>query len=174
MKPMRLVPLLGAAVLAACVAETPRPPAPQLRPAPRPPVQAPPPPAPEWQDLPLTPGAWSYDETGAGSQARFGPEGAEPGFVVRCDKARGEISLSRQGIATGNTMTVRTSFGARTLPLSIEAGATFVFAAIPATDSLLDNLAFSRGRFTVDVPGTATLVIPAWPEPARVIEDCRG
>jgi hypothetical protein len=35
-------------------------------------------------------------------------------------------------------------------------------------------MVFSRGRFTVEVPGAPMLVIPAWPEPARVIEDCRG
>jgi hypothetical protein len=60
---------------------------------------------------------------------------------------------------------LRTTFGERTLPSG---------AALPATDPLLDELAFSRGRFTVDAAGTATLVIPAWPEPARVIGDCRG
>ena len=177
MKPVRLIPLLGAAALAACVAETPRPPPPQPRPVRRPvemPRPAPQPPQPEWQDLPLTLGNWSYFEGQRGSDARFGLDGSAPALIVRCDKARGEIILSRQGLTTGNTMSVRTSFGARNLPLSIEEGATYVSAAMPATDLFLDNLAFSRGRFTVDVPGIATLVIPSWSEPARVIEDCRG
>jgi hypothetical protein len=40
-------------------------------------------------------------------------------------------------------------------------------------DPLLDAIAFSRGRFMVEVPGTATLYLPAWPEVARVVEDCR-
>jgi hypothetical protein len=35
-------------------------------------------------------------------------------------------------------------------------------------------MAFSRGRFLVTVEGGASLVVPAWPELARVIEDCRG
>jgi hypothetical protein len=35
-------------------------------------------------------------------------------------------------------------------------------------------MAFSRGRFMVEAQGMATLVLPAWPEPARVVEDCRG
>jgi len=38
---------------------------------------------------------------------------------------------------------------------------------------LLDAIAFSRGRFSVEAAGTARLVIPAWPEAARVVEACR-
>jgi hypothetical protein len=45
---------------------------------------------------------------------------------------------------------------------------------LQARDPLLDQIAFSRGRFTIEAPGAAMLVIPAWPEAARVIEDCRG
>jgi hypothetical protein len=72
-------------------------------------------------------------------------------------------------------MTVRTSAGTRSLPLSLQAEPrAYVWSALPATDRLLDQIAFSRGRFTVEVPGTQMLVIPAWAEPARVVEDCRG
>ena len=42
-----------------------------------------------------------------------------------------------------------------------------------AYDPLLDAIAFSRGRFTVESESGAMLVLPAWPEPARVVEDCR-
>ena len=41
-------------------------------------------------------------------------------------------------------------------------------------DPVLDAMVFSRGRFAVEAPGTPLLVVPAWPEPARVIEDCRA
>jgi hypothetical protein len=40
-------------------------------------------------------------------------------------------------------------------------------------DSLLDAIAFSRGRFIVDGGGGLRLVLPASPEAARSIEDCR-
>jgi hypothetical protein len=94
---------------------------------------------------------------------------------VRCERARSQVSLWREGTTSGNTMTVRTSAGARNLPLSISAQPLAgVWAALPTGDRLLDEIAFSRGRFTIEVPGTQMLVIPSWPEPARVVEDCRG
>jgi hypothetical protein len=47
-------------------------------------------------------------------------------------------------------------------------------AELAAFDNLFDALAFSRGRFSVTAAGGAPLVLPAWPEPARAIEDCRN
>jgi hypothetical protein len=48
---------------------------------------------------------------------------------------------------------------------------------LAARDPLLDAMAFSRGRIAVTVGGVAggaeALVMPAWPEAARTIEDCR-
>jgi hypothetical protein len=72
-------------------------------------------------------------------------------------------------------MTVRTSSTARSLPVSVQAEPLpSASVGLTATDRLLDEIAFSRGRFTVELPGTPMLIIPAWPEPARVVEDCRG
>jgi hypothetical protein len=45
--------------------------------------------------------------------------------------------------------------------------------ALPATDPLLDQIAFTRGRFML-AAGTLELILPAWPEIARVVEDCRS
>jgi len=45
---------------------------------------------------------------------------------------------------------------------------------LAAYDPLLDALAFSRARFAVVAAGSPPLVLPAWPEIARVIEDCRA
>ncbi len=180
MKPVRAALLLGCvAVATGCVPRReppPPPPAPIARPAP-PPVRTIPPPPPQtnWQDLPLTPGRWFYRTEGQGSLASFGSTDGAASFTVRCDGARRQIILSRQGITTGNMMTVRTSYSARSLPLSVQTEPlNFVFTNLPASDRFLDGMAFSRGRFTVEVPGTPMLVIPAWPEPARVVEDCRG
>lgn len=146
----------------------PSPPAAAPAPAPAP---SPPPAAADWRDIPLTPGQWAY-QNGA---ALFGPAGAAPLLSVRCDAARREVLLSRAGITTGNVLIVRTSYGSRSLPLSVAAGGASELAArVPASDKMLDELAFTRGRFTVEMQGTAMLVVPAWPEPARVIEDCRG
>jgi len=67
-------------------------------------------------------------------------------------------------------MTIVTGFGTRTL-----AGRSGEQAAptLPASDPLFDQIAFSRGRVLVRTAG-GDLVLPIWPEPARLIEDCRG
>lgn len=178
MKPVRAALLLGCVVAAVgCMPRRePPPPVQPERPV-APPVRAlpPPPPRANWQDLPLTQGRWLYRNEGQSSLALFGPADGEASFIVRCDRARRQVALSRAGITTGNTMTVRTSYFARSLPLSIQAEPlNSVVASLPAGDRFLDGIVFSRGRFTVEVPGTPMLVIPAWPEPARVVEDCRG
>ena len=179
MKSVRAVVMVGAvAALAGCVPkrEAPPPPPQQPRAAPRPaPAPPPPPPAADWRDLPLTAGAWVYGSQGGTSQALFGSPNSEAVSIVRCDRQRRQVSLWREGRATGNMMTVRTSFGARNLPVSVQAEPmAYVHASLPASDRFLDTIAFSRGRFTVEVPGQPMLVIPAWPEPARVVEDCRA
>ena len=43
-----------------------------------------------------------------------------------------------------------------------------------SSDAVLDQLAYSRGRFAVEVQGQETLIVPAWAEISRVIEECRG
>ena len=69
-------------------------------------------------------------------------------------------------------LTIRTSYGARSLPAARQQSA--LVARLAVSDPLLDQMAFSRGRFTVEAAGAPLLIVPAWPELARVIEDCRG
>jgi hypothetical protein len=143
--------------------QQPRPPQPQpARPLP------PPPPIADWRDVPLTPGGWVYRAEGAGPSAAFGQAAGGPAFTVRCDRAGRQVLLARGGGGPGNAITIRTSTLSRSLALS---GGS---AALPARDPLLDAIAFSRGRFTVEQAGLPMLVVPSWPEPARVIEDCRS
>lgn len=168
--------LAAFAALAACVpraAAPPPQPAPPPRPAPAPPAPppAPPPPAPPaaWQDGPLAPGDWSYSGAGAIPQAIF----AAPGgmlFALRCDAGQ-QIRMLRPGLS-GGPITIVTSFGQRVLPGTGNAGQAL--AALPASDPLFDQIVFSRGRFLVRGAGGVDLVLPSWPEPARLIEDCRG
>lgn len=170
MKFERMVLFGGLAAMTACVPQPKAPPpAPAPRPAPPPaqPLQPVPPAPTDWRDIPLTPGGWTYRQTQGGSEARFGS--GEPAlFVVRCNRARGAVELVRDAAASATAFSVRTSFGVRSFPIS---GGV---AAVQPRDSFLDGIAFSRGRFTVEGGGLPMLVIPAWPEPARVIEDCRG
>ena len=166
------VVLLGAVAACAPRQAPPPPPPPIAAPAPRP-VQPPPPPpvAEDWRDRPLTPGSWSYRGDGTISTASFNGGGSS--FALSCDRARRQVTLSRSGMATGNVMTIRTSSLARNLPVSAQGEPAAAVSSLSANDRFLDAIAFSRGRFTVEVPGTQMLVIPAWPEPARVVEDCR-
>lgn len=170
---MRIPGRIGAALsillLSGCVPRPapppPVPPAPPVRPAP---VLPPPPqPAVGWEDAPLTPGDWSLRVADGRAAAIYA--GAAPLFVVRCEPG-GRIALIRPG-GRGGALTIRTTYGARALPAA--AGPEGLAAIVAAADPLLDGIAFSRGRFAVEAEGQAPLLLPAWPEPARVVEDCR-
>jgi hypothetical protein len=170
--------LAGASLilLAACVAPAPPPP-----PAPRPAPPPPPPPAPvsqDWRDFPLTPGSWAYAGDAAGSSALFGRVGAEADLIVRCDRASRTVTLSWAGVPmpAGNATTITTSSGVVTYPAGA-VSANRIGVRLAANDPFLDKLAFSRGRFVVagavSEQASVRLVIPAWPEPGRAVEDCR-
>jgi len=170
---------LGAAAASALLAGCATKPAPAPKPGPeRPSVVAPPapppPPAPrEWQDLPLTPGDWVYGRDGAATQALFGPPASEALFILRCDPAERRVVLTREGAS--DRLEIRTSSASRTLPATARTDPlAYASASLPASDPLLDAIVFSRGRFSVEAAGGGMLILPAWPEPARVIEDCRG
>ncbi|MFN3389230.1 MAG: hypothetical protein ACK40O_09865, partial [Allosphingosinicella sp.] len=140
---------------AACVPRSqpqPEPPAP-VRPVPTAPVadEPPPPPAPNWEQAPLSPGDWYYSREGNGSQASFGAANSEGQFVVRCDRARRQIVLSREGRTNGRSLIIRTTGGARSLPATAQAEPlAYVSAALPASDPFLDAMVFSRGRIAVE------------------------
>lgn len=123
-----------------------------------------------WANAPLTPGAWVYHRTAsnARSRATFGPRGA-PLFEVACTN-QGNIALFRHG-ATAGSITVRTS--ATLKQMTGNALAAGLSVPVPADDAILDAMAFSRGRYAIEAPRVAPLVVPAWPELARVVEDCR-
>lgn len=174
--PARSAPLwacMAAAVLLVSCAPRPAPPAPPPPPAPAPrptPASPPPPPPADWRDAALSAGDWSFRSDGAVSTASFGPAGAAS-FVVRCDTGR-QVNLIRADASGAGPLVVRTTFGERSLAAS--SGAAGIAATLAASDPLLDEIMFSRGRFLVRTQGNADLIVPAWPEPARVIEDCRG
>ncbi|QGP79132.1 hypothetical protein [Sphingobium sp. CAP-1] len=186
---MRPIPSFAAfapslVLLASCVGPAPQRSAPapastppRFVPTPTPPAQ----PAPvttEWQYRPVSPGGWTYRVEAAGAVAYFG---ASAGFGVgnarltlRCDRASRRVSLSRAGVGQG-VMTVRTSYGATNWPATASGGVTAQLVAFrAASDAVLDQIAYSRGKFAVEAAGQDMLIVPAWAEVARVIEDCRG
>ncbi len=124
----------------------------------------------DWANAPLTPGAWVYHRSAsnARSRATFGPRGA-PLFEVACTN-QGNIALFRHGASAGS-ITVRTSATMRALTgNALSAGLS---VSVEANDAILDAMAFSRGRYAIEAPRVGTIVAPAWPELARVVEDCR-
>ena len=167
----RAVAVFVLASLAACAVPPPPPVAPP-----------PPPPAPtptttavgDWRDAPQTPGDWSYAATASGSAASFSSGGSTV-FALICDPVQRRITVSRAGQATAALpMTLRTTSTDRTFNATPAPGTLPTLAAVfSANDPLLDALAYSRGRFAVEVNGLPTLYLPAWSEVGRVTEDCR-
>lgn len=108
------------------------------------------------------------------SVARFGPTVADTHLTIRCDRAARRVSIIRAGAGQG-AMTLRTSYGATSWPATVTGTATPQTVAVrAAADTALDQLAYSRGKFAVEMAGLEPLILPAWPEISRVIEDCRG
>lgn len=174
--------LAAGMMISGCVPSAPQPtPAPTTpQPAPAPQQPALPPPAPpaavsNWLDAPQTPGDWSYRAAQGGGMALFGNPQTGALLTMRCNRAAGMVEIGRAGRATNQvTMQIRTETAERTLAAGPAQGNTpAIIAQVVAGDSLLDAMAFSRGRFAIDVPGTAPIYVPAWPEVTRVVEDCR-
>ena len=140
------------------------------RPVP-PPPPAPPPRVNDWRDAPITPGTWRWRMEGSRSVARFGNDA----LVLSCNREAAAVTLIRPGAGEDQVpMTVQTSTLSRTLSAAAQPGPPPMIAlTLQARDSLLDAMAFSRGRFAIETAGLPTLYAPSWPEVSRVIEDCR-
>ena len=141
-------------------------------PAPRP-VPAPS----DWRDAQQTPGTWTWHMIGGNSVARFGMSPMKPDFEIICSAEKSTVTLRRAGIAmTEDQFVVTTTTTSRPLPVASGSDSGWlgwVSSSVSPRDPLLDAIAFSRGRFRVEVPRLAPLYLPSWPEISRVIEDCR-
>jgi len=118
-------------------------------------------------------GSWSYSATATGSDASFVDASGTPSVVVRCVRATRSVQISARGVPA-TSLSLWTDSAVRVLPAAYDPATARVTATLPAGDPLLDKMAFSRGRFAVTVPGMSPLVVPAWPEPTRAVEDCRN
>jgi hypothetical protein len=119
-------------------------------------------------------GSWTYSAIGGGSQATFGNSAALPQLVIACARTVRQVTISRPASAAAPFLSIWTSGQTRTLPASYNPVTGRISATVSAYDPLLDAIAFSRGRIAIGISGQAPLVVPEWPEPARVIEDCRA
>jgi hypothetical protein len=176
---VRPIYLLSALTLAACSAPQPTPaPQPSPQPAPKPVVAPPKPATPvsaDWLDWPIEPGTWAYRADARGSLALFGPAGANASVTLRCDKSRGRMFLSVAGSGASGNFTIRTSSTLKSFQAAQASGdPPYVAAEIMPQDAILDAIAFSRGRFAIEVGGLRSMAIPNWAEIGRVVEDCRS
>jgi hypothetical protein len=133
-------------------------------------------PAPSALDLDAvqaTVGNWSYRPITGGSEADFVDSGGHLRLTVRCNRTTRAVSIVRTGMtAAAPYLTVTTTYGARNLAASFAAGN--LTAAVAANDPLLDDIAFSRGKWAIANAGVGALVVPSWAEAPRVFEDCRS
>jgi hypothetical protein len=171
----RIVLALAAiATLGSCAAPAPQAPAPApVRPVIRPVPAIVPAPAPrDWRDAVQTPGEWQWAMVGGRSTASFGAAGAAPLARLSCNRDAAQIVLSRpSSSAEPQPLAVYTTFGNRQF-MAVPLGGELV-VALSVRDPLLEQIAFSRGRFALDLTGAPVLYLPSWPELSRVIEDCR-
>ena len=115
----------------------------------------------DWRVAPLAVGRWRYAAVAGGSQAAWTDGAGTVQLTISCALASRRVVIGRTG--SGVPLTVSTTGATRLL----------TSPSLVPTDPLLDQIAFSRGRFAVAAPGAALLVVPSWPEPSRAIEDCR-
>ena len=160
-------------LLAGCTTVPTAPPPPAAAPAAR---QAAPAPLPRpvqgnWRDAAITPGTWTWERAGQQSVASF----AQGELALVCDRQAGAVTLLRRGHSDGTVpATILTTI--RDLPTQatpLDRLPPHVAITFAPRDPALDAMAFSRGRFAVDVQGLPTVIAPSWPEVSRVIEDCR-
>ena len=122
---------------------------------------------------PVSPGSWSYRAVAGGSEASFVDGTGTTRMVIACGKVSRLVTISRMSAAPAASLSFWTSSSSRNLGARFDQPSGRVIAQIGAMDSLLDALAFSRGRFASMMPGSPALVLPAEPQIAHVVEDCR-
>ncbi|MGO8609262.1 hypothetical protein ACC848_40585, partial [Rhizobium johnstonii] len=88
-------------------------------------------------------------------------------FTIRCDRQASAVYLSRAGTVSA-PLQLRTSTLQRSLAVQPTGGTPpYVAAAVGPRDTVMDAIAFSRGRFVVQQQGVTTLVLPSWAEIGR-------
>lgn len=119
-------------------------------------------------------GSWSYAATSDGSEATFVNVGGAPQLWVSCTRSTRQVSIAKAATAAAPFIAVWTSSQSRSIPASFNPTTGRLTIELGTSDSLLDALSNSRARLGFTVGSEPPLVVPAWAEPARVIEDCRA
>jgi hypothetical protein len=119
-------------------------------------------------------GAWTYRAIAGGSEADFVDAASAVRMEIRCNRSARTVSIVRTGVpAAAPSLAIWTTSLTRTIPARYLATKELI-ADVAASDPLLDAIAFSDGRFATAATGAPMTAVPAWPEVARVVEDCRS
>jgi hypothetical protein len=118
-------------------------------------------------------GNWTYSPLAGGSQAVFLNAAAQPQLTISCARATRQVTIAKTATGAAPFLNVWSTSQTRNIPASYNPATGLLSTTIGAYDPLLDAIAFSRGRFAIGASGQPALVLPAWPEVARVVEDCR-
>ena len=119
-------------------------------------------------------GNWTYAATADGSEAVFANATGSPQLWVHCARATRRVSIAKPATGAAPLLNVWTSSLTRSVASSFNPGTARLTIDLAAADPLLDAIVSSRGRIGFTVTGQPSLVVPAWAEAARVIEDCRA
>lgn len=119
-------------------------------------------------------GDWTYAATMDGSEAKFLDASANPQIILHCTRGTRQITIAKPATAAAPSINVWTSSQTRSVPASFDPTAARLAFSLTNYDPLLDAISTSRGRIAFSVGTQPALVVPAWPEIARVVEDCRA
>ena len=119
-------------------------------------------------------GNWSYGATKDGSEATFANASGFAQLTVHCTRATRRVSIAKPATAAAPFIAVWTSSLERNVASSFNPATGKLTIELDANDPLLDALSNSRGRVGFTVAPQPSLVVPAWAEAARVVEDCRA
>jgi hypothetical protein len=159
-------------MLSSCTGPRPLPPV-TIAPQPLPPASVTPTAKSEpldWHDAPLNAGAWRWEAGNGVSRARFGtPE--QMVAEIACHAGTINILLPHKAAVEPTLFALSTA--TKSWQATAQAGASGYSVALDARDRVWDALAFTRGRFALELGGVGMVVLPADPAISRVVEDCR-
>ena len=118
-------------------------------------------------------GTWTYSQSAGGSSATFATTPGLPLLTLTCNRPLRRVAIARTASAIAPFLMVWSTSMNRNVPAGYNPATRLLTAELSAYDKLLDALAFSRGRIVVGPSNGTPLVVPAWPDIIRVIEDCR-
>ena len=119
-------------------------------------------------------GSWNYAAVQGGSEATFVNASNQPQLTITCVRVTRQVTISKPATGAAPFILVWTTTLTRNLPSGYNPATARLSATVSASDPVLDAMAFSRGRIGFSALSQPALIVPAWPEVGRVVEDCRA